>query len=408
MSFVLWTIKIIKIRRSKMLNRKVKAVSCVICTLVLLLFSAGIGKAEPVVKEWRIPVIIFLSGPVSADGVMYKWVTEQVAADINKAGGIAGKPFVPVFLDSAFDPSKATAAVASAIDMKAVAMIGPLNDMECKAAMPLAVREGIFSFSGSCTADVAKQFNPWIIYAGGTIEDITKSYMPQWFKKEANIKHVVTFIEPIFPMLYDIARGNEKTLGKLGAKSTIIEVAPGKVDYSPFVLKAMNSGADAFTFLTTQATTAKLVKDLVRQKVPTNRMWVWILGAGPAFFGETKDISEGIYTISSETWAFTPKWVELDKRYRKDQKGKPLFFMSYMIHDMIYMLKDAIEKQGITGDPAKLKEERIKIKDYALNQKGFKGLTANYDIENGQARHIPINLFKVKNQKADLIDVIIP
>jgi branched-chain amino acid transport system substrate-binding protein len=380
---------------------------CIMFVFVTFAFTVN-GNTAPVVKEWQIPTILFLSGPVAADGAQYKWIVDELAAEINAAGGISGKPFVPVYLDSAFDPGKAAAAMAKAIDMKAVCLIGPLNDMEAKASMSLAVKEGIFSFSGTCTADVAKQFNPWIIYTGNSVETLVKNYMPQWKKKEPKIKHVVTFIEPIFPMLNNIAKGNEEELKKMNVKSTIIEVTPGKVDYSPFVVKAMESGADSFAFLTTQATTAKLVKDLVRRKVPNNRMWIWILGAGEAFFDETKGINEGIYCMSSQTWDYTPKWTKLNKKYAATHNGKFMFGMAYAIHDMVYMVKEAIEKQGITGDPAKLKEERIKIRDYALNQKNFKGLQATYDVDNGLGKRMPINLFQIKSGKAVLINQLIP
>ena len=37
------------------------------------------------------------------------------------------------------------------------------------------------------------------------------------------------------------------------------------------------------------------------------------------------------------------------------------------------MIKEAIEKTGVTGDPKKLKEERKMIADYCANVKGFHG-----------------------------------
>jgi hypothetical protein len=75
---------------------------------------------------------------------------------------------------------------------------------------------------------------------------------------------------------------------------------------------------------------------------------------------------------------------------------------------MIYMIKAAIEKTGVTGDPAKLKEERIKVRDYAINQKGFKGMDATYDIVNGLAVGYPQRLFQIKNDEAVLVEELKP
>jgi hypothetical protein len=68
------------------------------------------------------------------------------------------------------------------------------------------------------------------------------------------------------------------------------------------------------------------------------------------------------------------------------------------------MIKAAFENQGITGDPAKLKEERIKIKDYAINQKGFEGLDATYDIVDGLAVGYPSRIFQIQNNEAVLVE----
>ena len=57
----------------------------------------------------------------------HKWMTEKLVAEINAAGGIAGKPVVTEFCDSAVDPTKAAACEARAIDSGALATNGPLE-----------------------------------------------------------------------------------------------------------------------------------------------------------------------------------------------------------------------------------------------------------------------------------------
>jgi hypothetical protein len=76
---------------------------------------------------------------------------------------------------------------------------------------------------------------------------------------------------------------------------------------------------------------------------------------------------------------------------------------------MITMIKQAIEATGVTGDPAKVKEERKKIADWAINQKGFKGMVATYDVVKGQAAHYPEQLFQVKSSTdVALVEQMVP
>ena len=89
---------------------------------------------------------------------MHKWLTNQVVDEINNSGGIAGKPLVIDYYDTGMDPPKAASRMAQIVDARALCLIGPMNDNECKAAMPLARREGIYAFSGTATDDVWREF----------------------------------------------------------------------------------------------------------------------------------------------------------------------------------------------------------------------------------------------------------
>jgi hypothetical protein len=82
--------------------------------------------------------------------------------------------------------------------------------------------------------------------------------------------------------------------------------------------------------------------------------------------------------------------------------------MCHFNAELLYLIKEAFEAQGITGDPAKLKEERTKIMEYANNKKGFKGLKYTYDIADGQAMGIPRYLYQIREGKTVLIETVKP
>ena len=361
-------------------------------------FVSAQQKANVVVKEWRIPTIYFLSGPMAGFAEPHKWLADKLVADINAAGGIAGKPVVLDYCDSGLDPTKATACIAKAIDSGALLMNGPLNDMEMKASMPLAVRAGIFSFSGTCTKTIAEQFYPWTIYSLGDNQVSQRVQMELWLKHEPDIKSVTSIDEPIYPMITTLNEGYQKNLAAKGIKANGLVQAPsGMVDYGPIVVKALATKADAFTFGGTEGVGAKIVKGLVAQGIKPSHIYVEPGVIGPSFLQEAKGSMEGVYSSASPTYALTPVHAKYLKEYAQSHNGK--FFVGFVpiTYDMVTMIKQAIEATGVTGDPAKLKEERAKIKDWAINQKGFKGMMATYDVVKGLAAHYPEYLFQVKS-----------
>ena len=386
-------------------KRRMKYYVVIASLLFSLMITFTHARAEVMVKEWRIPTIYFLSGPMAGICQPHVWLTKTLIAEINAAGGIAGKPLVTEFLDSALDPTKATACMAKAIDQGALCTHGPLNDMEMRAAMPLAVRTGIFAFSGTCTTDVAKQFFPWTIYSLAPTDESVKYQMELWYKYEPGIKSVVFLEEPIYPMVHTLLVGFEKTFKNLGVKTNgIIEAPSGMPDYTSIVVRAVGTGADAFAIGATGPVAAKIVKGLVSRGVDPKHIYIEAGFVGPEFLAEAKGSDQGVYSATSPTYAPTPEFARLIKMYKDSHDGQAWGGLTTITYDMIYMIKAAIEHQGITGDPAKLKEERIKIKDYAINQKDFHGLDATYDVVNGLAVGYPQRLFQIHGDNVDLVE----
>jgi branched-chain amino acid transport system substrate-binding protein len=145
------------------MRAKTNGLICLLTAIVLsLVLFASCGQKEPEktgpASEWKIPYLIFLSGPIAGDAAQHKWLTNQVVDEINSSGGIEGKPVKVEYYDTGMDPPKAAACMAQVIDAKALCLLGPMNGDECKAAMPLAVREGIYAFSGTATDDILRQF----------------------------------------------------------------------------------------------------------------------------------------------------------------------------------------------------------------------------------------------------------
>ena len=76
-----------------------------------IIFCSGSALAEPVVDEWRIPYFNIMTGPYAFVGHLIKWVNDETLKEINDAGGVAGRPLVFAYRDTALDPVKTVAEV---------------------------------------------------------------------------------------------------------------------------------------------------------------------------------------------------------------------------------------------------------------------------------------------------------
>lgn len=392
-------------------NGLIYLLTAVILSMVLSTLSCGQKESEETgpAKVWKIPYLIFLSGSIAGDAAMHKWLTNQVVEEINSSGGIAGKPLVVEFYDTGMDPPKAAACMAQIIDAKALCLLGPMNGDECKAAMPLAVREGIYAFSGTATDDILRQFKPWILNTSGTVEEEKEYAMPLWIKHVPAVNSIAGIIEPTYTFITTTWKAHKSKAEEMGIKTyDRIEAPSGMLDYSSIAVRAINTGANAFYVACSEETAAKIVKELIDRGVDPNHIWLWANSMGPVFLKQSEGYNEGIYTGTSPTYSENPKYDVYLKRYMETHNGEPLKFMSHFNAELLYLIKEAFEAQGITGDPEKLKEERIKIRDYANSKKGFQGLKYTYDIVDGQGVGIPKYLFQIRNGKTVLIEKAVP
>lgn len=398
-----------------MRNSTKSLISCLaVFLLASLLIMSSCGQKEPDAaknagNEWKIPFLIFLSGPLAGDGAMHKWLTNKVVEEINSSGGIAGKPLVIDYYDTAMDPPKAASCMAKIIDLHALCLIGPMNDNECKASMPLASREGIYAFSGTASDDLWRQFKPWVLNTSSSVEEEKEYQMPMWVRNVPTVKSIVGIIEPMYPFINTVWEANKSKAEEIGIKTCgKIEVPSGMLDYSTIAVRAIESGANAFHVSCSEEVAAKVVRELIDRNVNPNHIYLWASSMGATFLKQSQGYNDGLYTNVSPFYTENPKYREYLDLYMETHDGEPLKFMSHYNAELLYLLKEAIETQGITGDPAKLKEERIKIRDFANNKKGFRGLKYTYDIVDGQGVGIPKYIFRIENGGTVLVEKVIP
>ncbi len=351
------------------------------------------------------------SGPLKTPGEGTEIAVDIAVAEINAAGGINGMKLRIVKFDTGTDPKQAVVAARKfATDDGALGIIGPFSSGEAGAAFPIGERLGIVqipnassapgltkgkSYAFRLTEDEAKQFNRLLtsMKNKGVAAKRTKIF---YVTDERISKIVGTLLMPSLMKKFGMETG--KPIGYSYAS----------FDLAPQATKAMQSKPDIIAVASVGAPAAKVLKEMRRQGFK-GRMIGSQLFADPnniELFGAEADgtlFASGFwYKLNAETRAFSAKFdVEVKKRGMKRPFPHHVDAQAY---DIVYLFKQAMEKAGVTGDPAKRKAERTAIRD-ALKGIVFTGITGKnvcFDA-NGDAE-LPGYIIEMKGSKWTLFD----
>ncbi|NOY08483.1 MAG: amino acid ABC transporter substrate-binding protein [Spirochaetes bacterium] len=364
--------------------------------------SSETGKV--VVSEWKIPFLNCLTGPIASIGEYLEWGAERAAYEINKAGGIAGKPVKIIGIDTAMDPAKGTVEMAKVVKDSLVAL-GPVPEPVIMASMPIAVESKMMSFTATTSLEYAEKFFPWSISWFSSTEGKLPPVVTAWAKQFPDMKKVVQFVEPYGPWP-GMAKAHRIGLKKAGVEPLKdVTVPRDAITFGPLVVKALEQKPDGIIFVCQSEKVAKIIKEL------KNRGWK---DMGKLLIFNSADDAP-LYTTGGSALngvmiynyinpnIDSPRWDAFKKAYAKDHNGMSPPSLSTHYYDAVYMIKEAIEKTGVTGDPKKLAEERKKIADYCRNVKNFHGLMFTWSMKDGIPTNKPLFLFKIENGKKILV-----
>jgi branched-chain amino acid transport system substrate-binding protein len=375
-----------------------KKAPCLITAALILLPALGFGQTAA--KEWTIPFLNCLTGPIASYGELFQWSAERAAAEINAAGGIKGKPVKIVGVDTASDPQKGSTEMARLVKDTLVAL-GPVPEPVILAAMPIAVEAGMVSITATTSYEYAVKFFPWTVSWFDPTEHRLGVVVAAWAKQHPAMKKVVQFVTNYGPWP-GMADAHAKAFSSLGITMLPnVEVPQDAVTFGPLVVKALDQNPDGIVICTFPDKTAKVIQEL-KNRGWTNMKQILIFssGDGPDLYSTGgKDLNGvAIYNYINPDIS-NPRWNAVKAAYSKSHNGQEAPSLLTNYYDAVYMIKEAIEKTGVAGNPAKLQAERKLISDYISNVKGFKGVMFDWDMENGVPTNKPNYIFTIQDGK---------
>jgi branched-chain amino acid transport system substrate-binding protein len=332
--------------------------------------------------------------------------------EINAKGGIGGKTLKVIKFDTGSDPKQAAIGTQKlAEDDKALAIIGPFSSGEAAVGFPVGERIGIveipnaastpgltkgFSYAWRLTADEGTQFTRLI----KTLEKkgIKHDKAEIIYASDERVSNVSG--TKFYPAIF---QANNVSFGEP------IAFQIKSFDVSPQVAQALERKPDVVAIAGTVDAAGKVIKELRRQGFKGRII-------GSQIFADPNQIdlfgaeSNGMIIVAGFWWDRTDATRALTKKFAEENAKRGLTSKKIPHHtdaqayDIVYLLKQAMEKAGVTGDPSKLAQERTAIRD-ALKGIRFTGVTGDNTCFNADRdAHLPGFVIEITDMKWTLFD----
>lgn len=360
--------------------------------------------AKIMVEEWEIPFLNCLTGPIASIGEYLQWGAERAAEEINAAGGIAGVPVKVTGVDTNVEPAKGTVEMAKIVDW-ALTCLGPVPEPVIMASAPIAVENKMMAFTATTSYEYAVEFFPWAISWFAPTEEKLWPVVYEWAEMHSDMERVVQFVEP-YGAWPGMAKAHEPGLEKANIEILKdVEVPTDSITFGPLVVKALDQNPDGIIFATHAEKTAKLIRELKnRGWEDMDKLLIFNSADDAPLYSTGGDALNGsmIYNYINPN-IDSPRWNAFKEAYAADHDGASPPSLSTHYYDAVYMIKEAIEETGVTGDPDNLMEERKKIAEYSRNVQNFEGLMFTWSMKDGVPTDKPLYLLEIQNGQKELI-----
>jgi branched-chain amino acid transport system substrate-binding protein len=339
---------------------------------MFLCFARG---AEPL----KIGMVTPLTGAAVESGRYQTQGAKLAAEEVNKAGGVLGRPIELVIEDDqTTNPGIVLAFSKLAGDKDVPAIIGPVRSIQVHAVAPDIQRIGKPVMIGGTDPQLTHMGNPWLFrfrpndfYSARAIADYGVKTLGK--KKWAIVHSTDAFGTNGMKNLVAVLNG-------MGVEPLLVQgYTNNSQDFTPVALATKQSGADVVgTYMTFETDVGIFAKQLGRLGV--NISWV----GSPSTATSTAlrlggAALNGSYIVSDFSRDSSPAAKEFALKYEEAYKSAPDFFGAWT-YDAVHVLALAI-------DNAKSLDSQ-KIREAILSVKGYPGAEGTYDFDqNGDGLH---------------------
>ena len=351
-------------------------IGCRIVLAGMLAMLTCFGRAaEPL----KIGVVAAVTGPLAESGLYRIQGAKLAVEEINKAGGLLGRPIELVIEDDqSTNPGSVLAFSKLAGDKDVPAFIGPLRSIQVHAVAPDIQRIGKPVMIGGTDPQLTHMGNPCLFrfrpndfYSARAIADYGVKTLGK--KKWAIVHSTDAFGTNGMKNLVAVLNG-------MGVEPVLVQgYTSNSQDFTPVALAAKQSDADVMgTYMTFETDVGIFAKQL--RQLGVNIAWV----GSPSTATSTAlrlggAALNGSYIVSDFSRDSSPAAKEFAFKYEEAYKSAPDFRGAWT-YDAVHVLALAI-------DNAKSLDSE-KIRQAILSVKGYPGAEGIYDFDqNGDGLH---------------------
>jgi branched-chain amino acid transport system substrate-binding protein len=339
------------------------------------------------------------------------FVAAQMAvAEINAAGGIAGKKLRIVSFDTAGKPDQAVVGLRKlAEDDKVLAIIGPFSSSECRVAFPAADRASVTVMSMASSAPkLAAPFT--FAFRNTSDEGYMFSHVMQALKDK---KYPITtgavayatddvisktMGEIVLPNLMKKAGTEIKLSVTFQTQAFDLAAQVSQLVAQPTDLVGVGAGPEAATRLAQEMRRQGHKGRLVAGSTITDPELPKLMGKA----GDGTTVPTTFYgDLNDRTKKFEAEFIKQAKAAGVDRSAAAQFDAS--TYDIVLIYAEAMKKAKVTGDQSKLAAERTALRDEVRKMKDFPALEGPISFgANGDALK-PVYVIEMKDSKWSLL-----
>lgn len=341
-------------------------IALAICTSLLL--SASAHAAEPI----KIGVVSTLTGPYAEWGTFQVNGLKLALEEIQKAGGILGRPVELRIEDNAStNPGTVLAFTKLFTDPEIKGIVGPIASTQIQAASPAIAKAGVPTMIGGTDPSLTRINNKWVfrarpndLYSSKVIADFGVNTLK--LKKWAIVHATDAF-----------GQGGAKALAEelqaLGITPVLIQgYTSNSQDFAPVVLAIKKSGAEVLgTYMTVPSDQAIFAKQL--RQLGVNIQWI---GSPTTAAVTTRTLAGealyGSYAVADFNADANEAARYYTKRYYERYGLYPDNFSSWA-YDALHILALAMNNAKTTETEA--------VRKAILAIKSYKGLEGTYAFD---------------------------
>ena len=356
--------------------------------LALATVSIHVNAADPI----RIGLVSEITGPNAEAGANTVNGAKLALEEINKAGGVLGRPLELKIEDNqSTNPGSVLAVSKLGSEGDLAALIAPIRSTQVQASAPTIAKLGLPTMIGGTDYGLTHSGHAWLFrarpndsYSAKVIVDYGINTLKK--KKWAIIHSTDTFGTGGKNLVVE-------ELKLLGVTPVLIQGYTNNTqDFTPIVLAIKQSGADILTSYSPFSTDAAIFATQLRQ-LGVNLPWI---GSATLVSESTmklaKDALHDTYSVSDFVAEANPEAQAYAQKY-KQQVGREADLYSGWSYDAMHILALAMNRAKSTK-PDDIRKEILAIR-------GFKGVEGTYNFDkNGDGLH-GYNI--VKNEKGKIV-----